>query len=48
MKSKRNTAKEFLDNVLKGRPMPTAPRAGVKKSKSRYDNGGKVSRKKDL
>jgi hypothetical protein len=32
---------------LNGRPQPSAPRAGQRpKSKSKYEKGGKVSRKK--
>ena len=42
----KGKAKEFLSKVLKGRPQPSAPRAGV--GKSRYDGGGKISRKKDV
>jgi hypothetical protein len=43
----KGKTKEFLNKVLRGRPQPSAPRAGVKVSKSRYGNGGKVSRAKN-
>lgn len=46
MAKKENKAKVFLNKVLKGRPQPSAPRAGV--GKSRYDDGGKVIRKKNV
>ena len=47
-KKKLQAAKEFLNKALKGRPQPSAPRAGVKISGSRYDKGGNVSRKKTV
>ena len=46
MAKKSNTAKEFLNKLLKSRPKPSAPRAGYKASGSRYGDGGKVTRKK--
>lgn len=45
---KENKAKAFLNKVFKGRPQPSAPRAGYKASGSRYDNSGKVFRKKPV
>ena len=48
MATGKGKAKEFLNKVLKGRPQPSAPRAGYKASGSRYDSGGKVSRKKSV
>ena len=44
----KNETKVFLNKVLKGRPQPSAPRAGYKASGSRYEKGGKVSRKKSV
>ena len=46
--AEKNKAKAFLDKALKGRPKPSAPRAGYKASGSRYEKGGKVSRKKSV
>lgn len=46
MAKKKNAAREFINKFLKGRPQPSAPTSGVKKS--RYDNGGKVNRKKNV
>ena len=46
--AEKNKAKAFLNKVLKGRPQPSAPRAGYKASGSRYEKGGKVSRKKSV
>lgn len=43
-----NKVKSLLNKVLKGRPQPSAPRAGYKASGSRYEKGGKVSRKKSV
>ena len=43
---KENKAKAFISRALKGRSQPSAPRAGV--GKSRYDDGGKVTRKKNV
>lgn len=43
-----NKAKAILDKFLKARPQPSAPRAGYKASGSRYEKGGKVSRKKSV
>ena len=37
-------AKNFLNRVIKGRPKPSAPRAGYKASGSRYDRGGKIKK----
>lgn len=48
MAKKENKAMAFLNKVLKGRPQPSAPRAGYKASGSRYTEGGKVSRKKSV
>lgn len=48
MAKKENRARAFLNKVLKGRPQPSAPRAGFKVSGSRYDSGGKVNRKKNV
>lgn len=39
-----NKIKRFLNNNIKGRPRPSAPRAGYKASGSRYGKGGKVSK----
>ena len=33
---------------VKGRPRPSAPRAGYKASGSRYEDGGKIPRKKTV
>lgn len=33
---------------IKGRPKPSAPRSGFKASGSRYENGGKITRKKSV
>ena len=46
MAKKENKARAFLNKVLKGRPQPSAPTLGVKKS--RYSDGGKVTRKKNV
>ena len=43
-----NKLKNTLKAMLKGRPKPSAPRAGFKASGSRYDSGGKMSRKKSV
>lgn len=43
-----NKAKALLDKLLKGRPQPSAPRAGYKASGSRYQSGGKIPRKKSV
>jgi len=40
------TAREFVGKFLKGRPQPSAPTLGVKKS--RYTTGGKITRKKNV
>lgn len=48
MAKRDNKAKAFLNSILKGRPMPSAPRAGYKASGSRYEKGGKVARKKSV
>lgn len=47
-KKSKMTAREFVDKFLKGRPKPSAPRAGYKASGSRYTGGGKVARKKSV
>lgn len=39
MAKKKNTTREFLNKLLKGRPQPSAPRSGYKASGSRYGNG---------
>ncbi len=44
----KKSAKSLLNKVLKGRPQPSAPRAGYKASGSRYEKGGNVSRKKSV
>lgn len=44
----QNKLKEMVNRLTKGRPKPSAPRAGFKASGSRYENGGKVSRKKSV
>lgn len=46
--AEKNKVKTFLNKVLKGRPQPSAPRAGYKASGSRYEGGGKVTRKKSV
>ena len=46
MVKKESKAKVFVRKVLKGRPQPSAPTLGVKKS--RYSDGGKVTRKKNV
>lgn len=46
--AEKNKVKMLLDRVSKGRPQPSAPRAGYKASGSRYEKGGKVSRKKSV
>jgi len=46
--SEKNKAKQLLNKILKGRPQPSSPRAGYKASGSRYEKGGKVSRKKSV
>jgi hypothetical protein len=46
--AEKNKAKSLLNRLLKGRPQPSAPRAGYKASGSRYEKGGKVSRKKSV
>ena len=48
MATKLQKAKAWLNEVLKGRPQPSAPRSGYKASGSRYGNGGKVTRKKTV
>ena len=48
MNNRENKAKSLLNKILKGRPQPSAPRAGFKASGSRYDGGGKVNRKKNV
>lgn len=48
MMSEKNKAKQLLNKILKERPQPSAPRAGYKASGSRYEKGGKVSRKKSV
>jgi len=47
-KQKLKDVRNFVNSALKGRPKPSAPRLGVKKSGSRYDSGGKVTRKKNV
>lgn len=44
MASAVNRAKNFLNRVIKGRPKPSAPRAGYKASGSRYDKGGRIKK----
>ena len=46
--AEKNKAKAFLNKVLKGRPKPSAPRAGYLASGRRYGCGGKVSKKKTV
>ena len=46
MNNKESKAKYFIKKNLKGRPQPSAPTLGVKKS--RYTTGGKVARKKNV
>ncbi len=46
MNKKENKAKSLIKKKLKGRPQPSAPTLGVKKS--RYTTGGKVTRKKNV
>lgn len=41
-------AKKKIADKIKSRPKPSAPRAGYKASGSRYEKGGKVSRKKSV
>ena len=48
MATRKEKAVAFIREHLKGRPKPSAPRLGVKKSGSRYDSGGKVTRKKNV
>ena len=48
IKEKKKKLLSGLSKALKGRPMPSAPRAGYKASGSRYGNGGKVSGKKHI
>ena len=48
IKEKKKKLLSGLSKALKGRPMPSAPRAGYKASGSRYGNGGKVSGKKRI
>ena len=39
--------KSFMNKILKGRPEPSAMKAGQRpKSRSKYHEGGKVTRKK--
>lgn len=40
--------KEKLKQKLKGRPKPSAPRAGFLASGRRYGEGGKISGKKNI
>lgn len=40
--------KDALGKVIKGRPRPSAPRAGYLASGRRYGCGGKVSKKKTV
>ena len=35
--SEKNKAKQLLNKILKGRPQPSAPRAGYKASGTRYE-----------
>lgn len=44
--AKRKTIRQSISERLKGRPQPSAPTLGVKKS--RYTTGGKVTRKKNV
>lgn len=44
---RRLTIKSLFDRIV-DRPKPSAPRAGFKASGSRYEKGGKVSRKKSV
>ena len=46
-KQKKSWIQTISDKIV-GRPKPQAPRAGYKASGSRYDKGGKVSRKKTV
>lgn len=46
--AQNNKAKALLNKILKGRPQHSAPRAGYKASGTRYEKGGKVSRKKSV
>ena len=46
MNNRENKAKSLIKKILKGRPQPSAPTLGVKKS--RYSDGGKVIRKKNV
>lgn len=47
MAEKKLTLKSLMDKIV-SRPKPSAPRAGYKASGSRYEKGGKVSRKKTV
>lgn len=46
--AKKNKARTLLNRILKDRPQPQSPRAGYKASGSRYENGGKATRKKSI
>lgn len=47
--AEKNQVKVFLDKLLKGRPEPSSMRAGQRpKSRSKYNGGGKVTRKKSV
>lgn len=45
--AEKNKFIKLLDKIV-ARPKPSAPRAGFKASGSRYEKGGKVSRKKSV
>ena len=45
--TEKNKFIKLLDKIV-ARPKPSAPRAGFKASGSRYEKGGKVSRKKSV
>lgn len=44
MANKKTSKSHSSGGKIKGRPKPTAPRAGYLASKRRYDEGGKVNR----
>ena len=46
--AEKNKARTLLNKILKGRPQPQSPRSGYKASGSRYENGGKATRKKSV